>query len=386
MRITYIHQHYKAPGQPGGSRPREFARRLARDGNEVTVIAAGSGPEFVDGYQVKWLPVSYNNSMGRARRIGAFFNFMVRATLVASRLPADLVFASSTPLTVAVPGIVASKCQRSPFVFEVRDVWPELPIALNSLPRPAIAPARFLERRAYHSARDVIALSPGMKKSILATHPKASVHVIPNAADPDEYSEYRINRTAARRQLGYSDDRPLVVYAGSIGRAYDPAWLAEFAIEANARNVQFVALGHGAGLEKARAACAAAGLDPSSVFLGAFPKTEAMQVVAAADWALSSLIAVDELEVNSLNKVFDAWGVGTPVLFNHGGWLAQIGETTGAGVRLPRDVRDVRWNDVFFEATNREMQPRRDAALRLAQSRFDREKLYQVFRRVLLSA
>lgn len=155
MRITYIVQHFHLPTEAGGTRAWEFARRLAAEGHEVTMIGAGtvSRTFYEKGFKVVLLPVSYSNSMGTFRRIVSFLHFMVSATRVAVATPADVVLSSSTPLTVAVPGIVAAIVRRAAFVLEVRDLWPEVPIALGVLPSKATQfLARTLEVVAYARA------------------------------------------------------------------------------------------------------------------------------------------------------------------------------------------------------------------------------------------
>ena len=90
----------------------------------------------VDGIRLVVIPVAYANEMGYRARIGAFVRFALRASYEAARLPADVVLASSTPLTIALPGIVARVVRRAPMVFEVRDLWPEMPIAVGALRNP----------------------------------------------------------------------------------------------------------------------------------------------------------------------------------------------------------------------------------------------------------
>ena len=152
MRITYIHQHFVLPGEPGGSRPYEFARRMAAAGHEVTMICGRDEAmdKTVDGIHVRRLAIPYRNEMSKRERIVSFLNFLVRASAVAARVPADVIYASSTPLTVAVPGIVAKFTQRAPLVAEIRDLWPEVPIKLGYLNNPvAIFLAKQLEKAFY---------------------------------------------------------------------------------------------------------------------------------------------------------------------------------------------------------------------------------------------
>ncbi|WP_265734406.1 glycosyltransferase [Tamilnaduibacter salinus] len=129
----------------GGTRSYEMALRLVRKGHEVHVVTSSTDltsdsdkwfVETIDGITVHWLPVAYSNSMGFVRRLLAFSEFARKAGRYASKLEADVVFATSTPLTIAIPGIKASKALNAPMVFEVRDLWPDIPIALGVLKSP----------------------------------------------------------------------------------------------------------------------------------------------------------------------------------------------------------------------------------------------------------
>jgi len=99
------------------------------------------------------------------RRLLSFFSFIFWAAWVGIRHVGkqDVVYATSTPLTVGIPGWLIALCKRAPFVFEIRDLWPEAPIQLGALRSPLlIALARWLERFLYRVAKHVVTLSPGM--------------------------------------------------------------------------------------------------------------------------------------------------------------------------------------------------------------------------------
>lgn len=338
MKITYIHQHFRLPDEAGGSRPWQFARRLARDGHGVTVVCAGKDSlrTTVDGVSIVRLGIPYENAMGTTRRLASFLSFMVAATAESLRDRADLIFASSTPLTVAVPARIASTVLRSNYIFEVRDVWPELPIQLGVLRNPImIAVARALEKAAYSGAVEVVALSPSMADGVRKVDVDVPVSVIPNASDTGLFDISPGDREAERSRLGWNS--ATVVYAGSLGRSYDPSWLVRFAAAADRVGIRSVIVGGGAGLVPARRLANEMGLDPTSVLPGVIPKSRVVGMVAAADAVVSSLIPSLALEANSLNKVFDGFAAGRPIIFNHGGWLADLALEHRAGVRVDRN-------------------------------------------------
>ncbi|WP_300345086.1 glycosyltransferase family 4 protein [Nesterenkonia sp.] len=391
MRIVYIHQHFNFPWEPGWQRPWQFARRLARAGHEVTVICGGreKKDEVLEGVRVQRLAVPYENAMVFQQRLRSFISFMARACYFAAAEKADVVFASSTPLTTAVPGIVASRARRVPFVFEVRDLWPEAPVALGFLKnRKAIRAAEFLEKLAYRSAEHVIALSPGMEAGIKRVWPAAKTTVVPNASDVENFAPGRQRRQEIRQQLGWGPDETVLFYAGSFGVTYDVPWLIRLAGELHRRSkpVRVVAYGEGADTENCREIAQSYGLDPLQVLPGKIPRTEIERMLPAADFAVSTLVDSPALEINSLNKVFDALAAGRPVLFNHGGWLPEVLCDHGAGWRLSRLPAEAAEQLIgILEASDGSVQQASEAALELARTEFDRELLFQRFLEVLES-
>ena len=385
MHILYLHQYFVGPDGAGGTRSFEMARRWVRWGHHVTLVtssarfSAGAPDEvqrtMVDGIEVVVLPVPYSSEMSFAGRMRAFGAFASAAARWAVRTPADVIFASSTPLTIALPGMLGSKFRRVPMVFEVRDLWPELPIAVGALrSRPAIAAARMLERAAYHASSQVIALSPGMAEGVLRQGvERHRVHVIPNACDVEAFD---VDEAEARRYTRalVPSERPLVVYAGSFGAINDVAWLVDVATKSE---IDFSFVGDGPGRAAIEARARASGTWERSVFVRPpVPKREVPLLLRGAALATSLFLPIPEMEHNSANKFFDALAAGTPLAINYGGWQAKLLEDTGAGIVLPRSdveaaakmlserVRDDAWRERASSA-----------ARQLARTRFDRDML-----------
>ena len=388
MRITYIHQHFVLPGEPGGSRPYEFARRMAAAGHEVTMICGRDEAmdKTVDGIHVRRLAIPYRNEMSKRERIVSFFNFLVRASAVAARVPADVIYASSTPLTVAVPGIVAKFTQRAPLVAEIRDLWPEVPIKLGYLNNPvAIFLAKQLEKAFYAASSEVVALSPSMADGVKEVAPKKRVTVIPNASDFERFDVPAEQRAAFRKEQGWGDD-VVAVYAGGFGMSYQLEWLVDLAAQLRrdgVENVRFVLLGQGSDSDALYQRAKDAGLDADAMFLGRQPKEDVAKYVSAADIALSPLRDDPCLEGNSLNKVFDAMAASRPVVFNHGGWLEEAATEHDAGWRLSRDIPTAAKRFAEIISDRDEMRAAGQRNRELGEKRFARDSLYNQLIEVL---
>src|SRR4051794_1011628 len=390
MRIVYIHQYYCNPQMAGGIRSYEQARRLVARGHTVHVITTDITPgkrtlgwrtTIEDGVHVHWYSVPYSNKMSFARRIRAFAEFMVLATTKAAGLKADLVFATSTPLTVAVPGVLAARLRRVPFVFEVRDLWPEVPIEMGALRNPVARKlAGGLASFAYRNAREVIALSPGMAAGVTARRPATRTTVIPNAAD---MALFEVEPGAVQRSWDenrWLGDRPLIVYAGALGLVNG----VEYLIRAARRmrevdpEVQVLIVGHGREWDDTRRLAAEHGLLDQTVRMWPkVPKSELPVILGAATMSTSFVRPIKALWENSANKFFDALAASRPIAINYGGWQADLLEETGAGLVL--DPYDAEQAGELMAARVRDevwLKEAREAAHPLAVERVSRDLLF----------
>ena len=223
MKVLYFHQHFATPDGSSGTRSYEFAKALIAKGHKVTMVCGQSDRGgfdlpydgrkgwhrgVIDGIDVIALPLPYSNSDGVAKRLLTFARFAWKSVGIALREECDLVFATSTPLTAAIPGIVARWLRRKPFVFEVRDLWPELPRAMGMKNPILLGGMWILEGLAYRSSTACVGLAPGIVEGIARrsrdNHPVA---LIPNGCDlelfhPGLRAPHRSRRHRPRRLRG----------------------------------------------------------------------------------------------------------------------------------------------------------------------------------------
>ena len=396
MKITYIHQYFTTPEMVGGTRSFEFARRFVDWGHEVTVISAWTEPSaqrdwFVTneaGVTVRWLPVRYANEMSYRQRMVAFIRFATSASAWAARTPADVVFATSTPLTVAIPGVRAARARRAPLVFEVRDLWPAVPIALGALGNPVLRwAAHRLERWAYRNSECVVALSPGMRDGVVAAgFPRERVAVVPNSSDLGAFDDPSLGAVFRGRRPGLGE-RPLVLYAGALGRANGVHVLVDIAaaLRETAPDIRFLIVGDGYDRDAVRAKARAANVLDTTLFIeDPLPKRDVMAAFAAADLTACLFIDAEPLWTGSPNKLFDSLAAGTPVFLNYGGWQADLIMESGAGVVSVGESAGAAAQRI--EGFLRNTQQRSDAGRRaktLALERFDRDDHARQVLRVL---
>jgi glycosyltransferase involved in cell wall biosynthesis len=352
LRILYLHQYFLEPSDGGGTRSWELARRLVRFGHEVAVVTSDLRVdrrswevERMQGVEIHRIGVRYENALGYRERIASFMRFAAAAGPRAREIGGDVVFATSTPLTIALPGMYAARALEVPFVFEVRDLWPSVPIALGVLRNPAlIAAARALERLTYSEAAQVVALSPGMCEGVLAGGVQpARVTMIPNACD---FELFDVDAEVGRRwraEQEWLGDRPLLLYAGTLGYANGVGWLVELAHELARRDSPAViaVAGHGRERDQIRDRASELGvLDQNFFLLGSRPKSTIPAMLSASTGALSCFLPLPALHDNSANKFFDALAAGRPTFLNHEGWLADMVRERDCGLVMSRDPHE----------------------------------------------
>jgi glycosyltransferase involved in cell wall biosynthesis len=402
MRILYIHQFFATrESSLGLIRSYEFARRWVEQGHKVTVITSSSRlpEEFsakmltdgeIDGIRVRSVRVSYSNHMGVGRRIGSFVAFMFGATwLSVTAGKHDVVFATSTPLTVGVPGYFASLLTGAPFVFEVRDLWPEAAIQMGAIRRNGLLSivAKTLERFLYRRAKEVIALSPGMAAGVVAEGvPCEHVHMVPNSSDLDLFTPGARDRKMVSR---YNLQRKFVVgYAGAIG----PSNAVEDNVPEAARilhergrdDIVFVIAGDGKSVPILTERTA----ELTNVqLIGSLPKSEVPLLTRTADALLVLFADKPILATNSPNKLFDGLASGTPMIVNSNGWTREIVEDNECGIYVPAEDGEALAEAIQKLADDRALRKRMGVNARAVAERvFARDLLAEQVLTVLRSA
>lgn len=354
MKILYFHQHFSTPDGATGTRSYEMAQRLLARGHQVTIVCgsgkmASSGLQGkpldgkrqgrVDGIDVIELDLPYSNYDSFLKRALVFLLFAWRSVMLALRLNYDLLFATSTPLTAGIPGIVAAMLRRKPFVFEVRDLWPELPREMGVIKNPIVLGAMgILEWLSYHAAQGRIGLSPGIVQGIVRRGiASEKVVMIPNGCDLDLFNPDRIE---ALRPPGVDNDDFIAVFAGAHGIAngLDAVLDAAGVLKGKGRtDIKLVFIGDGKLKPALIVRAKDEGLD-NCLFMDPVPKIQLTAYLRGADAGLMILANVPAFYYGtSPNKFFDYIAVGLPVINNYPGWLAGIIEENKCGIAVPPD-------------------------------------------------
>ncbi|MEO2268657.1 glycosyltransferase family 4 protein [Pseudoalteromonas sp. YIC-656] len=402
MHLIYLHQYFATPKCNGGTRSYEMAKRLVAKGHRVTLITSSAFLEQFDTFEAGWnereidgielhiyhLPYSNNDSF--AKRIQKFLSFSWASTRKAMKIGADLVFATSTPLTIAIPALIYKKFKKVPFVFEVRDLWPEVPIAMGVIKNKLLIKAlNTFEKWTYKNASQVIALSDDMGKGVAKYgYDTTKIHVIPNSCDTELFSNVPAADTDSDAMLSFLNDRKLILYAGTFGLVNRVDYFAHLAHAAkNYPELCFVAIG--SGMCKPDVIKLAKELDvykKNFFILDPVSKDKVVHLYQRADLCFSLVGGIQETWKNSANKLFDAMAAGKPIAVNHGGWQAELINQEQCGVVTSDNYQESA--KVIFEFLHNAETVRKakQSSSDLAHKRYSRDLLFAKFEKALLLA
>ena len=344
-------------------------------------LEQGSNRVKVDGIDVNVVHAPYSNKNGFLFRVFAFIKFMFVCCLYTYRFRKyDVVYASSTPLTVAVPALFLNKVFSLTMYFEVRDLWPDIPIELNIIKNRVIKfGLKKFELYVYRSAKKVIVLSEGMKDEIVKKGvSKEKLLLVPNASDLVFFDSCMKNNQPYKFELDFDRQKTVVgLYAGTFGYANDLSYVVELAKELKGRkaNFSFFLVGDGAEKDKLKDLAENYNVNDVVKFLPAVSKEELVSYIQAADFCMSTVRNSPALYNNSANKFFDSLAAGKPIVINHEGWMKDSINNNGLGLVLNADIQNSAVKlETFFSSYDSAAGEKRIKAY--AKSHFDRELLF----------
>lgn len=355
MKIVYLHQYFYTANMVGvaGARSYEFARRLVAMGHTVEMVTSATNSlkgnpsgwykTVEEGIDVHWLPVPYSNKMAFSKRLISFMKFAWGSAWKSARIKSDVIYATSGPLTIALPAIFAAVLLRRPMVFEVRDLWPEGAIQLGVLKNPiSIFCARMLERIAYRYSKHIVALSPGMKEGIVATGVSPQkVSVIPNACDLDLFQpDLKGSKLREKFKL---EGKFSLAYFGTMGLANGLGYVLDAAKCLKERGVSdIIFILHGDGMQRELLEERVQNDDLGNVLFSdpVADKSYIVELAAAVDVSMTIYNNVPVLSTCSPNKLFDTLAAGRPGLTNMPGALQRLFEENDCGVFVNSESAD----------------------------------------------
>ena len=389
MHIVCIHQHYSTPEGCGCVRSYEFTKKWVEAGHKVTVITGHwnrSGFKFDkgfiqrqtrDGVDIILVGAKYKNEQSFLFRIFVFLHFMFFSTYILLRTKnVDVVYAISTPLTVGIPAVINKFFKRTPFVFEVEDQWPEIPIEMGILKsRMLIAILLWLEKFLYKHADSLVALSPGMAdgmRKVMKT--QKSIAVIPNGCVSGMFQE-DADGLAVRKKYDWGD-KLVFLHAGSMGMVNSLDFILDAGLKLKDNpNILFALFGEGSRKTALEKRLQELGLTNVEI-RPSVSQNELPALYAAVDVGMVIIGKFPIIEHNSASKFFDTLISGTPVLLNYSGWQRDVIESGHAGYGTELYNLDEFVERVLYIDSHRDELPELARnARRIGLDKFDREKL-----------
>lgn len=393
MHILYIHQYFTTRAGSIGTRSYEFSWRWVKAGHKVTMLTTtaqltdsdlkdAKGSFFkrftIDEIDVIALAVPYKQKMGALKRCLSFLAFMVLTSITALFIKnIDIVYATSTPLTIGIPAVVLKWLKGTPFIFEVRDQWPVSMIEMGVLKnRFLIRILSWLEKFIYKNSNCIVALSDGMAEGIReVAGQNKPIHVVHNGTDLDLFKP-DIDGSAVRRDKNWGD-KFVLIRPGTMGRTSGLDFIVNVAKKLRDRqDILLVLIGGGCNRIPLTNTAKELGLTNLQV-LPPVPRAQLPTVLAAADVIMVVICEFKIIEkLASLNKFYDGLSAGKPMLLNYSGWNRQLVEDNEAGLGCKHYDVDEFVEKVLYLNSHRELWAKMGRnARRIAEEKFDRDKL-----------
>ncbi|WP_438005608.1 glycosyltransferase family 4 protein [Sorangium sp. So ce321] len=354
MRILYVSPYFPPEAGAPAARVSELSRAWRRAGHEVTVLTGMPNhptgvipPEYRGRLRIEedfhgvrvlrtWIYAAANR--GKVRRSLAYGSFALSAlTLAQHELPrADVLIATSPQFLTAVAGYGIAKLRGLPFVFEVRDLWPESIVAVGALPEAhaLVRGLTLVEEHLYRAADEIVVVTRSFRERLVARGvPADKIDVIRNGVDLGRFTPSS-RATPLRAELGFGD-RLVVAYVGTHGMAHGLSAVLDVAHGLRDRDdIRFLFVGDGA--ERASLEARARELGLSSVtFLGARPRDAMNEVYATADICLVPLRKTELFQTVIPSKIFEILAMERPIVISVDGEARSIIEEAQAGLFAP---------------------------------------------------
>lgn len=362
MHILFLTDNFPPEVNAPASRTHEHCRQWVRQGHSVTVITCAPNyptGRVYDGWRNKvwqvgefdgirvirvWSYITANE--GFARRVLDYLSYMVTATLASLFVRrVDVVVATSPQFFTAVAGWLVGSIKRVPWVFELRDLWPESIKAVGAMKESlAIRLLERLELFLYRRSARIVSVTESFRRKLGERGIDTSkIDVITNGVDVARFSP-RPKDAVLESALGLQDCF-VAGYVGTHGMAHALETLLEAAQRLAAvpegRHIRIVLLGDGARKAALKAQAAEMGLS-NVVFIDSVGKDEVARYWSLLDLSIIHLRRTELFTTVIPSKLFECMGMGLPVLHGVKGESAEIVERDGVGIPFePEDSKQL---------------------------------------------
>ena len=411
MKILLIHQYFLEKNDSGGSRFNEMTNFWASQGHEVTVLAGmvhyATGKkehkykgkyffkdiEFYKGVDVFRCHVSESYNLSFLGRLWAYFSFVFSSIYVGLfkvKGDFDIILVTSPPLFVGITAVILSKFKRLPFVFEIRDLWPESAIDTGVLKNKLIIKLAYrFESYMYRRAKMINVLTPAFRDKLINFKyvPKEKIIFIPNGSDfslaTEIQKDSKFNAKEFKKQLGF-ENKFVITYVGAHGVANHLIQLIDAAEELTDTNVVFQLIG--AGMQKKDLIKEVNKRNLNNViFREPVSKKIVFKYILASDVGASVLKNVDTFTTIYSNKTFDYMSCKKPILLAIDGVSRKLIEDSKSGIFVePENTKSiVKGIKVLLNMSDKKLLLMGNSGYNYSKKYFDREFLAKKYLNIM---
>jgi glycosyltransferase involved in cell wall biosynthesis len=352
MRIVFFSHYFPPEVNAPANRTHEHCREWVAAGHEVHVVTCvPSHPvgepfkgyrrswyvhEMLDGIHVHRVWTHLAPNRGILRRTVNYLSFIPTSVFRAWRLGRfNLAIGTSPQFFCAVATWLFAATRRVPWIFELRDLWPESIPAVGAMqPSAALRALHRLEMRMYRSAAGVVCVTKAFIENLARRGiDRGKLYFVPNGIVPAFWQSG--DSEAGRRSLGLSDDAIVASFVGTIGMAHGLSTVLDAAarLRVEAPGVQVLIVGEGAELPQLRAIVAERQLT-NVRFTGLVPRGDIPSILAATDIALVTLKPSDVFKTVLPSKMFEAMAARRPIVLAVDGEARETLERAEAGLAI----------------------------------------------------
>ena len=326
-----------------------------------------SGNKMIDGIEVHYLKIPYENHFGFLRRVFTYLKFVRLAKKEARKIHlVDKAYVMTTPLTTGLIALYLKKKLKIPYLFEVGDLWPEAPVQMGIIRNTWLTKKLYaFEKKCYDEAETIVALSPAIQ-DYMQTITRTKTVMIPNLSDCEFFKPTENHNKIF--QIGYFGTFGV---ANDLGQVID---LARFARK-QSLSVHFTLMGNGAEEQKIKQASK----ELHNITILPFGnKKEVRKVMDKMDAIYISYKNIPVLNTGSPNKLFDGLAAGKLIIINFEGWIKTLIESEKCGFS-----HDPKKPEIFEEKIRPFISDRallktyQENSRRLAESKFEKSLLAQ---------
>ena len=354
MKIIIIYQYFGTPNGSWSTRFFEFTRRWIECGHEVTIVTAPYDKsdvkakgfisyQEISGIKLIVINSADSNRLIKSKRILRSILFSGISSFFAITKKADVIIASSGPITVGFTGLIGKYLGSKKLIFEIRDLWPLGAIELGLVSANVGKIGLLIEKFIYRHSDLIVTCSIGMQRNLENRFKGLNIVTIPNVANENLINiGGEISNSDFPSWLNVSENKVLL-YAGSLGLmdAVDEV-IDGFIFSEVSKTVKLVIIGDGAERKILEKKVNDNFLENQIYFLGLLPKTEVVKWYKIARYSLVLFKDFPVLGTSSPNKLFDSIAYNVPIIQNTTGWIAELIESNKIGFNVkPKNPQDM---------------------------------------------